>query len=58
MGNTPGQDDGTQLKGVFHHGGKAGHNSQRDGRISEHCPDEEAARGAAEKLIGGRNPKS
>ena len=30
----------------------------RDGRISEHCRDEEAARGAAEKLIGGRNPKS
>ena len=40
MGNTPEQDDDTQLKGIFHHGGKVGHNSQRDGRISEHCPDE------------------
>ena len=33
----------TQLKGIFHHGGKVGHNSQRDGRISEHCPDEKTS---------------
>ena len=43
------QDDGTQTKGVFHHGGKTGFDSQRNGIVSEHHTNEKVTGGASEK---------
>jgi len=45
-------------KGVYHYGRKTRHHSQRNGGIFEHCPDEKAARSAAEKSGRKRTAKS